>query len=78
MLDLSTITDYSWAQIKLAAKQCMASNLVGGANLTIGGRSLGRCTPEQAMKLYEWADAMELAETYPGGGIVLGKFGEAV
>lgn len=75
--DTSQLTDYSWAQIKLAAKHAMLSAAVGGAQLTIGGRTIGRITIEEAKKLYEMADDMEAtADTLSPGGVVLGVYGE--
>lgn len=75
-IDTSQLTDYTWAQIKLAAKHAMMSAAVGGAQLSIGGRSIGRISIEDAKKLYQMAEQMEADESGNGGGIALVQFGE--
>lgn len=77
-IDTSQLTDYSWAQIKLAAKHAMVSAAVGGGTLTIAGRNIGRITIDQAKKLYEFADQMEQDEAVDsGGGTAIVEYGEA-
>jgi hypothetical protein len=76
-VDTSLLTDYSWAQIKLAAKHAMVSAAVGGGTLTIGGRTIGRITISDAKKLYEMADQAEQLEAGESeGGTALVQFGE--
>jgi hypothetical protein len=76
-VDTSLLTDYTWAQIKLAAKHAMVSAAVGGGTLTINGRSIGRITISDAKKLYEMAVEAENDEsTDSGGGIALVQYGE--
>jgi hypothetical protein len=76
-IDTTQLTDYSWAQIRLAAKHAMMSAAVGGANWSIGGKSLGRITIAEATALYELATTMEQIEAGDGtGGIALVQYGE--
>jgi hypothetical protein len=76
--DVDALTDYSFAQIKVAAKHAMLSAIFGGANYTINGKSFGRITTDQAQRLYDWAAAMEADEAAEdnGGGIALVQYGE--
>jgi len=78
-IDTTQLTDFTWAQLKLAAKHAMMSAAVGGANVSIAGRSLGRITIEEARKLYELAETMEQIEAGAGtGGTALAQYGERV
>lgn len=78
-IDVSSLTDYTWAQIKLAAKHAMVSAAVGGSQLTINGRSIGRISITEAKALYELADQMERDEsTDSNGGTALVNIGERV
>lgn len=77
-IDLSQLTDYTWPEIKLAAKHAMVQAAVGGAQLSIGGRSLGRITIEEATKLYNFAERMIADEGGNGGGIALIRYGDRV
>jgi hypothetical protein len=64
-VDLSTLTDYTWTQIKLAAKHAMVQSAVGGSSLSINGRQIARISIDEAKKLYNMACEMETIE---GGG----------
>jgi hypothetical protein len=78
-IDTTQLTDFTWAQIKLAAKHAMVSAAVGGASLSIGGKTIGRITIAEAKALYELADANEQIEAGAGtGGIALVRYGERV
>lgn len=79
-IDLTTLTDYTWAQVKLAAKHAMVRAAVGGATLTINGRSFGSIAIDDAKKLYDFATQMEAdeAEGDNGGGNALVRIGERV
>jgi hypothetical protein len=77
--DPSTLTDYSWSEIKIAAKAAMVSAAMGGANYTIRGRQLGRITIKEATALYDFATQMEADEASgSSGGLALVRFGERV
>lgn len=79
MIDTSSLTDYTFAQIKLAAKAAMMSAALGGSSISIGGRVIGRITPDEARKLYDWATQMEADEnTLSPGGTALVQYGERV
>jgi cytidylate kinase len=79
-VDLSTLTDYSWSDIKKAAKAAMVNAAVGGNRLVINGRDITRITPEQAQKLYQYASQMDDAEsgTADASGIALIEFNDPV
>jgi hypothetical protein len=78
-VDTSQLTDYTWAQIKLAAKHAMVSAAVGGSTLTIAGRTLGRISISEAKALYELATQMEQDELNGAtGGTALVQYGERV
>jgi hypothetical protein len=81
-IDTSQLTDYTWAQIKLAAKHAMISAAVGGNTLVIGGRTIGRISIKDAKLLYEMAEEMEEAEETgadtSNGGFALVQYGERV
>ena len=49
--DVDALADYSFADIKKAAKHAMLAAVFGGANYTINGKSLGRITTDQAQRL---------------------------
>lgn len=76
MIDLTTLTDYAWADIAKAAKAAMVSAAMGGGTLTINGRTITRINIDQAKKLYQLALEMQAADA---GGIdgtsVLVQFG---
>lgn len=75
--DITALTDYSFAEIKKACKVAMINGALGGATLSINGRMIGRFTPEQLQKLYQWADQRELEDsTTTPGGLVLVQYGE--
>lgn len=79
--DVDALTDYTFAQIKVAAKHAMLASIFGGANYTINGKSFGRITTDQAQRLYDWAASMEATEeaaTDGDGGIALVRYGERV
>jgi hypothetical protein len=61
-IDTTQLTDFTWAQIKLAAKHAMVSAAVGGASLSVGGKTIGRITVAEAKALYDMADAMQASE----------------
>lgn len=78
-IDVDSLTDYSWAQIKVAAKHAMVRAAVGGAQLSIAGRSFGSISIDEAKKLYELASQMEVDEsTDSSGGTALVQYGERV
>ena len=78
-IDTSLLTDYTWAQIKLAAKHAMMSAAVGGNTLSINGRAIGRISIDEAKKLYELAEEMDAAEaTESPGGLAIVRYGERV
>jgi hypothetical protein len=57
----------------------MMSAALGGANLSIAGRVIGRISPDEARKLYAWADEMEQLDSTAGdGGMALVRFGDRV
>lgn len=75
-IDTSLLTDYSFAQIKLAMKHAIMTAGVGGVTLSIGGRTIGRCTLKEAWDIYTKASMAEALEGDANGGIILGSFGE--
>jgi hypothetical protein len=78
-LDLSTLTDYAWSDIAIAAKTAMVNAALGGNTLTIDGKTIGRISIDEAKSLYALAQeqiALEDAGAN-GDGIVLVRFGEA-
>jgi len=79
-IDVSTLTDYAWSDIAKAAKTAMITAALGGGQLTINGRSIGRISIKDAQALYELAQAQVEAaaagESVGGGGNVLVKFEE--
>jgi len=78
-IDLSSLTDYSWSDIKKAAKHAMVSAAVGGGTLSINGRTLGRISITEAKTLYELAEQMLADESNDsGGGTALIRYGERV
>ncbi len=58
-VDFDQLADYTFAQIKQAAKAAMIGAALGGNQFSINGRMLGRITPGEATKLYQWAALME-------------------
>jgi hypothetical protein len=75
---LNALTDFTWAQIKLACKTAMVNSVLGGAQLSINGRTIGRVSMEDLTKLYQFADANEQIESVGEGGMAaLVDFGEA-
>lgn len=75
--DLSTLGDYTWAELKKAAKSAMISAAIGGGTLTIKDRTIGRITQQQAESLYNFAADQEQSELagVTGDGIVLVTLG---
>ena len=77
-IDTSQLTDYSWADIKKAAKQAMMTAAIGGTQLTINGRSIGRITPNQARQLYDLAEQeLQRGSSATGTLTALGDIGRA-
>jgi hypothetical protein len=77
--DPSTLTDFSWSDIKKAAKAAMVNAAMGGATYTINGRQLGRISITEAKALYELATQMEADEASDSAdGIALVRYGERV
>lgn len=78
-IDYESLPDYTFAQIKRGCKYSMMAGTVGGVNLSIEGRTVGRYPLQDVIALYNWADAMEAAESggENGGGVALGQFGDA-
>lgn len=75
MIDVSTLTDYTFAEIKIAAKHAMIAAAVGNATLSINGRTIGRITPDQAQRLYDWASQQAAIEdTSSIGGVALVEY----
>lgn len=77
-IDTSLLADYSWSDIKKAAKHAMVSAAVGGSSLTINGRTIGRISIDEAKKLYELATQQESDESDTGSGLALVRYGERV
>lgn len=78
-IDVSELTDYSWANLAKAAKQAMMTAAVGGTELRMSdGRTIRRITMDEAKKLYAFATEQEQLESNEteGGGIALIEFGE--
>ncbi len=77
-VDFDQLADYTFAQIKQAAKAAMIGAALGGNQFSINGRMLGRITPGEATKLYQWASQMEAteADTSNTGGIALVERGD--
>lgn len=77
-IDVSQLTDYSWADIAKAAKGSLMASAAGGAEYRMpDGRMLRRLSEEEAERLYNTAIAMQNAESgTDGGGIALAQFGE--
>jgi hypothetical protein len=75
-VDLSGLTDYTWAQIRLMAKHAIMSATLAGAELrTPTGQSIKRITVDEAKALYQWAYEMEAIDDGENGN-VLAEFGE--
>lgn len=76
---LSALTDYSWSDIKKAAKHAMVTAALGGGTLAINGRTIGRISISDAKALYEMADQMVNDESSDASnGIALVQYGERV
>lgn len=76
-IDTSLLTDYSWSDIQLAAKHAMMSAAVGGSQLSISGRNIGRISIKEAKALYDLATQMIGDEsTDAGNGLALIQYGE--
>lgn len=76
-VDTTLLTDYTFAQIKLAAKHAIMTNAVGGNELRMSdGRVIARVSLKEATDLYVWADTMTALDGDENGGVVLGGFGE--
>jgi hypothetical protein len=78
-IDLSALTDYSWADIAVAAKTAMVTSALGGNNLSINGRTIGRISIDEAIRLYDLASQMVASEAAgeSGGGNILVRFGQS-
>jgi hypothetical protein len=78
-LDLTTLTDYAWSDIQKAAKAAMVNAALGGSNLNINGRAIGRISISEAKILYDTATQMMVDEANTeAGGTVLVRYGERV
>lgn len=77
-IDTSTLVDYAWSDIARAAKTAMMTAAMGGNNLTINGRTIGRISISEARTLYGMALEMIDAENAgaEGGGNILARFGD--
>jgi hypothetical protein len=75
-LSLSALGDPTWEELKRAAKYAMVTAALGGNNLTINGRTVGRVTIDQAKTLYDFAVEQIVAESAGanGSGNVLVEF----
>jgi hypothetical protein len=69
-VDTSLLTDYTWDQVKLAAKHAMVSAAVGGGTLTIAGRTIGRISIAEARSLYEMASEQARVEGSDVNGLI--------
>lgn len=74
--DIATLTSFSWAEIKVAALNAIASGLLGGTSLKINDREVALVSPEEAQRIYQWADAMEQIEAT--GNTAVARFGDPV
>ena len=82
-MSLSTIvaqlTDVSWANIAIAAKQAMITAAIGGGRLTINGRDITRISIKEATDLYNLATAQAAIEAdSSSGGLGIIQYGERV
>jgi hypothetical protein len=78
-IDVSQLTDYAWSDIKKAAKTAMMKAALGGSQLTINGRLIGRISIDEAKKLYELATQAESDESSTdNSGTALVRYGERV
>lgn len=70
-INTNNLVDYTWAQIKLGCKHSMLAGALGGVNLSIEGRTIGRYSAKEVMDLYRFADEMEAIDNAAenGGGI---------
>lgn len=66
-IDVTKLADYSFEAIQTAAKVSMMSALLGGSQLSVAGVNVGRVTPDEARKIYDWATEMIAARD--GGGM---------
>lgn len=76
---LTALTDYTWAQIKLACKTAMVNSLLGGTVIEFpGGRKFERVGTADIQSIYAWADTNEAMEsdTSGNGGLILATFGD--
>lgn len=78
-IDTTLLTDFSWADIKIACKQSVMTGLLSGVVLTINGRTIGRYTADQIKTIYAWACEMEAIESADAfGGTALAQYGDRV
>lgn len=73
---IAALTDYSFSEIKVAAKQAMVAALLGGASMSIGGRTIMRVNLKEAKAIFEWAGEMDALQT--GGDTVLVRRAERI
>ena len=75
-IDTTLLTDYSWADIKLAAKTAMITSALGGRTLTMpGGHNIGRITQAEAESLYKFAsEQLQLESSTTGSLTALANF----
>ncbi len=75
----AALTDIPWSDIQKAAKTAMVSAALGGSNLTVNGKTIGRITEQEAIRLYNFATQQVADEsTDAGSGIALVQYGERV
>jgi hypothetical protein len=78
-IDISTLTDYAWSDIAKAAKTAMVKAALGGSDLTINDRRIGRISIKEAKLLYELAtDMVALEDSTSPDGLALVRYGEKV
>lgn len=61
--DTTQLTDYAWTDIAKAAKTAMMTAALGGANLTVNNRTIGRISIEDAKALFLLAQEMIAIES---------------
>jgi hypothetical protein len=76
---LAALEDLPWASIAKAAKQAMVSAAMGGSELTVNGKHIGRISVEDAKSLYNTAQEMIVLEgDGADAGNVIVRLGEEV
>jgi hypothetical protein len=68
-INVSQLTDYTWAQIQLAAKTALMSAALGGARLVVEGRDITRISIQEAKALYDFASEMIAIEAAGNSGL---------